>query len=224
MDLKEIFAKAENGTMTFDQFDAAVKSAGIKLADLSSGNYVSKNKYDTDLGTRDSNIQTLNDTINQRDTDLANLKKQLEDAGADAEKIKGLNTQLASLQSKYDTDMKNYQAQIAKTTSEYAVKDFANSKNFTSNAAKRDFINSMIAKNLTVENGKIIGGEDFTTDYKTENPDAFVTEQTQTSAPENKPKFVSSTDKTSEPTPDPTNGFAKAFNFSSLRGEMPKRQ
>ena len=223
MDLKELFSKADGGVFTYEAFESAIKEAGIKLADLSSGEYVSKHKYDDDIKAKDDNITKLNDTITKRDTDLANLKKQLEEAGTDATKLGELTTQFNDLQTKYDTDIKEYQAQLKQQEYEFAVKDFANSKSFTSNAAKRDFVQSMIAKNLNVENGKIIGGEDFTTGYLADNPDAFVKEQeTAPASVDSKPKFVSSTDQVSSPAPDPTNGFAKAFNFASLRGEMPK--
>lgn len=221
MDLKELFSKAEGGVFTYEAFESALKDAGIKLADLSSGEYVSKHKYDDDIKAKDDNIAKLNDTIAKRDTDLANLKSQLEEAGTDATKLGELTTQFNDLQTKYDTDIKEYQAQLKQQEYEFAVRDFAGNKSFTSNAAKRDFIQSMIAKNLTVENGKIIGGEDFATGYLADNPDAFVTQQEQPVA-DNKPKFVSSTDTVSSPAPDPTNGFAKAFNFASLRGETPK--
>ena len=222
MDLKELFSKAEGGVFTYDTFMSAINAAGIKLADLSTGEYVSKRKYDDDLKVKEDTITTLNGTISKRDEDLAGLKEKLKEAGTDATKLGELTTQFNDLQTKYDTDIKEYQAQLKQQEYEFAVKDFANAKSFTSNAAKRDFIQSMIAKNLNVENGKIIGGEDFTTGYLADNPDAFVTEQTETVV-DNKPKFVSSTDPITVAQPDPTNGFAKAFNFSSLRGEMPKK-
>ena len=215
MDLKELFNKAEGGVFNYEAFESAIKNAGIKLADLSTGEYVSKNKYDDDIQAKDTNISKLNDTITARDADLANLKQQLEDAGTDATKLGELTTKFNDLQTKYDTDIKEYQAQLKKQEYEFAVKDFANSKAFTSNAAKRDFIQSMIAKNLNLEDGKIIGGEDFTTGYLADNPDAFVKETEPTAPAVDKPKFVSSTDTVVEPTPDPTNGFAKAFGFVS---------
>jgi len=218
MDLRAIFASAEGGVLNYEGFESAIKTAGIKLADLSTGNYVARNKYDDDIKAKDDNIKTLNETITQRDADLAGLKQQLTDAGTDAKKLGELTTKFNDLQTKYDTDTKDYQAKLKQVEYEYAVKDFANGKNFTSNAAKRDFIQSMIAKGLNLENGKIIGGDDFTTGYLADNPDAFVKEQETQPVVENKPQFVSSTDQVSTPNPDATNGFAKAFNFTPIRG------
>ena len=53
MNIKEIFDKAENGTLTFEQFDSLAKEGNAKFADLSEGNYVSKSKYEDDLSSKD---------------------------------------------------------------------------------------------------------------------------------------------------------------------------
>ena len=167
MNVKELFDKAENGTLTWEQFESAAKASNAKFADINEGNYVSKHKYDDDITARDTQITTLNDTISTRDKDLANLKNQLKDAGTDATKLSDLTNEFDTLKTKYDTDTKAYKEQLKKQAYEFAVRDFANSKKFTSNAAKRDFIQSMIAKNLKVENDKIIGADDFVTIYST---------------------------------------------------------
>ena len=102
MNLKEIFDKAEDGTLTYDQFMAAVTEGKAKFVDLSEGDYVAKQKYTDDLAARDTRIATLDTTLKDRDADLANLKTQLQNAGNDSEKLSTLNTQFSELQSKYD--------------------------------------------------------------------------------------------------------------------------
>jgi len=185
MNLKEIFEKSaeENGSLTFEQFEAIAKESGAKFADLSDGKYVSKSKYDADLKAKDtqienfnSQIENLNQTVTTRDEDLKNLQKQLEEAGQDADKLANLNTQFNALQEQYNNDVKSYQDKMQKQQYEFAVKEFASTKQFSSNAAKRDFINSMIAKNLQMEDGKILGREDFFEKYAEEDPNAFKVE------------------------------------------------
>lgn len=168
--LKNLFGAQ---SLTYDQFVQAANGAGVKLADLSSGGYVSKSKYDTDLASKDGQIQTLNAAISQRDSDLADVRSQLSAAGADAGKLSTLNTQLKDLQTKYDKDMQAYQDKLNAQAYEFAVKEYAGQHSFTSNAAKRDFINSMIAKGLQMEDGKLIGADDFKEAYSAENADAF---------------------------------------------------
>lgn len=187
MTVKELFDKAENGTLTWEQFQAAMGEA--KFVDLSEGHYVSKQKFDDELAKKDTQINTLNGTIQTRDTDLATLQQTLKDAG-DIEALKNASKDLADLQKKYDKETKDYQSQLKKQAYEFAVKDFANSKNFTSNAAKRDFIQSMLAKNLNFEDGKIIGAEDFAQMYSKDNEDAF---KKVTEPKEPKPQFAQGT-------------------------------
>ena len=223
MTIEELFKKSENGTLTYEQFTQLAGTA--KFADLSEGNYVSKQKYTDELASRDTRITTLTDTITTRDTDLANLQEQLKNAGTDTEKLNDVNTKFSDLQKQYDKDTKAYQKQLKEQAYKFAVKEFANSKKFTSNAAKRDFVNSMLSKNLQMENDRIIGAEDFVSMYLQENDDAFVKEQQQTPdepTAHQKPVFVTSTqDKTPVPE-DVTGGFGKAFNFNFVH--PPKQQ
>jgi hypothetical protein len=217
MTVKELFEKSENGTLTFEQFQSLAKNNSAKFTDLSEGVYVSKQKYDNDISAKDGQITALNETIQTRDTDLVSIKKQLEDAGADAQKLSTLSTDLSTLQGKYDADIKSYQKQLAKQAYEFAVKEFANGKKFTSNAAKRDFINSMIAKDLKMDKDKILGAEDFVTSYSTDNADAFVVDKPDEPNPTSTPlpAFVN---PTPGPTPSGDNGaFSSVFNFVGVR-------
>ena len=228
MNIKELFDKAENGTLTYEQLMAAAGDA--KFVDLSEGKYVSKSKYDSDLRAKDAQMEglngqitALNETIATRDTDLTALQNQLAEAGQDATKLSELNAQLTSLQQKYDTDTQNYQNQMRQQSYEFAVREFANTKKFTSQAAKRDFTQAMIAKGLQMEGNKLIGGEDFVSIYSAENADAFVVETpaptpapAPTTAPTPVPEIVA-------PTPGPTPSGDKdggfSFNFSRLRSD-----
>ena len=216
MTVKELFDNAEGGTLTWEQFQSAMGTA--KFVDLSDGGYVSRNKYDSDLASKDTQITRLNDTISARDKDLAGLKEQLTNAGTDAEKLTQLTGEFDSLKSKYDADTKSFKAQLKKQAYEFAVRDFASGKKFTSNAAKRDFIQSMIAKDLKFEDNKIIGADDFVQMYSAENEDAFAVETSQTTPPQEsqKPQFVSST-QGSEVASSEQNGFLNAFHFMGVR-------
>lgn len=234
MNIKDIFDTAEGGTLTYEQFEAATKAANAKFADLSDGKYVSKSKYDADLKAkdteieakvteiagRDEQIKTLNDTIGSRDTDLANLKQQLEEAGQDATKLEELNSKISTMQSKYEADVQGYQAQLQKQAYEFAVKEYAQTKNFTSQAARRDFVQSMIARNLQMEDGKILGRDDFAEKYFAENADALVVEKPADPAPSEPPTPPVVVPEIVAPTPGPSpdnkdNAFQ--FNFTGVR-------
>lgn len=218
MTLKDLFNKAEGGVLTYDQFVAFAQEGKAKFVDLSEGKYVDKQKYDDDLSARDTRIKTLDDTIKSRDTDLGNLRTQLEAAGTDAGKLSQLTTDFTNLQSKYDKDTKAYEKQLKDQEYKYAVRDFANQQKFTSQAAKRDFINSMLEKRLTIENDVIVGASDFVTAYTKDNADAFVVEQpANTNTGTVKPHFVEPTSPQGSPSGEPN-----PFNFNFV-GVRPKK-
>lgn len=225
-DVKELFDKAENGVLTYDQFMTLAKEANAKLVDLNEGGYVSKNKYESELEAKSKEIETLNGTISTRDTDLETLKQQLDAAGADTTKLAELTNQFNELQSKYDNDSKAYKKQLSKQAYEFAVKEFASKQNFSSQAAKRDFIQSMIAKELKMENDSILGADDFVKAYTENNQDAFILDidddddddDTEDIGSESKPQFVGSTPGADDThSTDTTDGFAKAFHFTPIR-------
>ena len=219
MNIKELFDKAEGGTLTWTQFEALAKAEGAKFTDLSEGKYVSKDKYDDGIGAKDKSIEQLNSTIAQRDTDLENLKKQLASAGTDADKLAKLQTDFDALQGRYTTDMEAYQKQIASQQYEFACREFANSQKFSSNAAKRDFTTAMIGANLKYDNGKIMGADDFVKSYSEDNADAFMKEDASTTPPpatptQPKPHFAGPTSGSTQGSePKPIFGF----NFTPIR-------
>lgn len=175
MNVKELFDKSESGTLTYEEF---TKLAGdAKFVDLNEGEYVSRNKYQSELDAKTREIETLSSTISTRDGDLETLKKQLEEAGTDSTKLDELNAQFTALKDKYDTDTKNYKKQLESQAYDFGVREYANTLKFTSEAAKRDFIQQMNAAKLKMDKDHILGATDFQESYKTSNPDAFVVEE-----------------------------------------------
>lgn len=215
MTIKELFEKS-NEPLTYEAFEKLMKESGAKFADLSEGNYVSKDKFDNEVAGKEGQINQLNDTLKARDKDLKDLKAQLKEAGTDADKLTELETQLGNLQTQYKQDTDNYKAQLSKQAYEFAVKEFASGKKFSSNAAKRDFISSMIQKELKMEGDKILGADDFVTAYSTDNADAFVVEKPEPSKQEEpKPTFSQSVNTQGNNNPQPDNPFG--FHFNAIR-------
>lgn len=231
MELKKVFETGENGTLTYEQFMEIANKEKAKFVDLSEGKYVSSAKYTDEIAAKDKEIETLNSTINTRDTDLTSLKKQLEEAGVDAGKLKELTDSLSTLQSKYDTETKSYKDQLKKQAYEFAVKDFANTQKFTSSAAKREFIRSMIDAELKMDkDSTIMGAQDFVTSYAKDNSDSFVTEDPNAGNDLNNPDagqqgfnaqggeaphFISSTPGNAGSNGSSTTGFN--FSFTGVR-------
>ena len=79
MNLKELLGESFKEDMTFADIETAL--AGMKLADLSKGQYVDKNKYETD-------VNKLKGDLSQRDNELRDKmteeqKKQADDLAKD---------------------------------------------------------------------------------------------------------------------------------------------
>lgn len=209
--LKALFDEVEGGKLGYDELKAACENAKIKLANLSTGDYVGKQKYADDINARDTRISTLEDTLATRDSDLAQVKEQLKDAGVNKEKLSSLTSQLEGLQSKYDADTKKLADDMMKQKKNYAVRDFANTKKFTSQAARRDFENYMLSKDFSLsDDGTLMGGDDFVAEYSKDNADAFVVETNDTQEAKQSanplPQFVA-------PTPGNSNNSDKSFKF-----------
>ena len=217
--INSIFEQAEGGVLTQAQFEAICADKGIKLADLSTGNYVAKSKFDSELSNRDNQINMLNTTIKQRDEDLTGLQNKLNEAGMDSTKLAEVTTNLQNLQNKYDADTKKLQQELKKQNYTYAVREFANSKKFTSNAAKKQFISEMIGAELKMDKDSILGADDFLNNYMTDNADSFVVEKEEPEEKVFKPFFVNSTTTQDIVEEDPTGGFSSLFNFQSVRGK-----
>lgn len=221
MTIKELFDKAENGTLNYETFEKLMKEGNAKFVDLSEGAYVSRDKFENEVSNKENQITQLNDTIKQRDKDLKALNTQLKEAGADAEKLAEFQNQIDTLQAQYKQDTDNYKAQLSKQAYEFAVKDFANGKKFSSNAAKRDFISSMIGKELKMEGDKILGADDFVKAYSTDNADAFIVDEPKPQVDEPKPTFSQSVN-TQQVEVKNDNPFG--FHFSGIRQPNPNNK
>lgn len=206
MDVKELFSKAENGTLTYEQFSELATKSNAKFADLSSGNYVSKQKYDDDIANRDTTITELRGNITTRDNDLKDLQEKIKTAGENDNKISELTEQLSNLQTQYGKEKESLQAKLDEQAREFAAKSYAKDLKFTSKAAERDFTTCLINKRLTLENGKLVGADDFKKSYEAENTDAFLAEEKKKA-----PQFVQKTDGKIEPPEKPI------FNFAGVR-------
>lgn len=222
MKLKDLFDKAENGTLTYEQFKAAMDTAKANFVDIAEGGYVSKHKYEDDLKAKDTQITTLNETITKRDTDLNDLKGKLKEAGTDATKLAELSTNFEDLQSRYNADIQSYKDQLASQAYEFAVKEFVGTKKFTSNAAKRDFTQAMINKKLQMGERGILGADDFVKEYSVDNADAFVKDDDDKQQPNPKPTFAGPTSGNNNPQTE--NEFIKAFNFTGVRPQQQQQQ
>ena len=82
----------------------------------------------------------------------------------------------------YDPDWKNKaaeaeskaKAQVAALQSDFAAQSAVSGVRFSCESARKAFLAELKAKNLTLQDGKLLGFDDFLADYKKTDPNAFV--------------------------------------------------
>ena len=148
--LKEIFG---DGALTYDQLVAKVAEKKMKLADLSTGGYVGKEKFEA-LNTEKSGLETR----------LNEANKKLE--GYDPEwKTKAEQAKAAA------------DEQVQAVQRSFAMKEQAANLKFSSESAKRAFIADLEAKKLPIQDGKVLGFDDFAKSYRERDPGAFLPDE-----------------------------------------------
>ena len=165
-----------------------------------------RNKLETVEGDKKAIEAKYNTDIAQRDTDLATLQEKLKNAGADANKLSNLQTDFDTLQQTYNTAKADYEKQLAEQAYDFAIKENSSKLKFSSNSAKKAFMSDLKAKNLSMENGKILGFDDFVDAYKEQDAGAFITENPTPKNDEPKPSFSGKTNPSNktDPQPEPT--------------------
>lgn len=155
--LKEIFS---GGALTYEQLAEAVQEKGIELADLATGAYAPQ------------------DRLTALETERDALKTQLTDAnqaikGFETLDVESIKAKAAEWESKYNADTQALRDQLAQTEYSFAVKEAANGLQFTSESARRAFLSDLTAQKLPLQDGKLLGMEDYVKGYQKNDPGAF---------------------------------------------------
>ena len=134
-----------------------------KLENAESERDTYKNKYDED--------------IKKRDADLEDLQKKLKNAGVDAEKLKTLETDLATLKTTYEESKGEYEKKLADQAYEFALKRKVDGLKFSSNSAKKAFIADAMKEEMKIKDGELQGFDSFVKSYKENDAGAFISEE-----------------------------------------------
>lgn len=118
----------------------------------------------------------------EHSAEIAKLQEQLSAANNQIKEFQSMNideikASAAAWQEKYAASEKAWNEKLAGLKYEAAAKDAIADIKFSSNSARRAFLNDLKAKNLPLENDKITGFSDFLESYKESDPDAFVSEE-----------------------------------------------
>lgn len=131
---------------------------------INDGTYIPKAKFDN---------------INEQKKDLENQLKETNDKMQELSKVdtEELKKQIADLQTKYEEDTKALNEKYNKREYDIKLNDYTKDLKFSSNSAKKSFMNDLKAKELKFEEDKLVGFDDFVSLYKENDPTAFIEEE-----------------------------------------------
>lgn len=176
MELRELL-----GEELFSQVDAKIqehnsgepdKLKHVRYADLSEGNYVSREKYTT--------LQTESN----------GYKAQLEDANKEIKSykdmdIEGIKQKAADWEQKYIADTAKLNKQLDDQKKSFAAERYLDSQKIKSPLAKKSILADFLAQDMKFrDDGTFEGAEEYMKKVREQYPDDFETE----SKPEDKPE------------------------------------
>lgn len=192
MDLSKIFG---DKSLTQSEFEAAIKAENIKLADLSTGDYVAKGK----LTEQTDKVKELNGTI-------ANLEKQVEELKeADPE----------ALQKKIDELQKNIDDR--KKADEDAEKESRLSERFNAATGDKKFINDFTKNGVLGEFKKALDNEENKGKSDKEIYEDLVKDRDGIFQNPNNSVDIPPSNPDAKPPAGSASGFAKIIEQSKLR-------
>ncbi len=189
---EELYSQTKEKVNSYNQEH---KDKPIKMVNLSEGNYVSKEKFDS------------------KETEVSNLKTQIEDANKEIQSYKDMDIDsikksAEDWETKFKELEQNQKAEREKSIRDERTNAFFNDVKFASESAKAGVIAQFDAKEFKYdeETGKFQGASEWLEELKNKDTGAFLSEVAN-------PKF------TTKPTA-PIQGFDEVKNNISLNSKF----
>lgn len=145
-------------------YNQVKEKIGEKELIINDGSYIPKKKFD-DLNNDKKDLQKQLEEVNAKVQELSSV---------DEEKFK---KEIEDLKLKYETDTKALNDKWDLREKEYLISDLTRDLKFSSESAKKTFIRDLTEKDLKIENGKMLGYDDFLNEYRKNDEGAFVPEK-----------------------------------------------
>jgi hypothetical protein len=171
----------------------------IKVEGLENG--LPKEVIDKIMELNGNSINELKKENERLKTEKAGLETQLTEANKKIEGFKEIDVdkiraEVDEWKEKYETDTQKLKDSLTQKDYDYKINELTNGLKFSSNGAKRSFIEDLKAKDLKLENDSLLGFDDFVKSYRETDPSAFMQEETKTET------FTSTGENHSESTSD----------------------
>lgn len=189
MNLQELL-----GEELFSQVDAKItehnngiedKLKHVRFADLSEGNYVSREKYQT-LETKSNGLETQ---LGEANNTIKSYKEM---------DIDGIRQSAENWETKYKEDTASLQNKLSEQEKRFAAERYLDGQKIKSPLSRKTILNEFLSKDLEYKDGKFSGADEYMKSVKEQYPDEFESDDPQ--EPDKK-IFVRGTKQTYKPTP-----------------------
>lgn len=172
----------------------------------------------SDIEKHKNQVNKLTQELETANEQVEAYKTQLDDANTQIQAFKdmdidGIRKSADDWKVKYDTDIQALQEKMNAKEYEFAVKEYANQFKFTSDRVKNSIIQDLKAKEFKLENGSLLGADDYMKQLRESEPTSFVSDEPQ----DKLPQFSKPTG--GNPPQEPTFGFANMFTGVRTRPE-----
>lgn len=153
----------------------------LKNLDIGGGAHLSDDLIEQIMAEDGKAKSELQNTINTLTAERDGLKTQLSDANTAIQSYKdmdidGIKKAAADWETKYNSDTKALKDQLEGVKYGYAVDNAVSGIKFTSDSARKAFVSDLTAKGLKLQDGKLLGLDDFTKTYRENDPGAFASD------------------------------------------------
>lgn len=155
-----------------------MKREFLEGLDLGEGVKLSKAAIDAIMAENGRDIEAKNNTITTLTTERDGLKTQLATANDTIKSYKdvdveGIKAKADAWETKYNEDTQALKDQLDAANYGFAVNGAVAGLKFTSESAKKAFVADLTAKKLPLQEGKLLGMDDFVKSYQESDPGAF---------------------------------------------------
>jgi hypothetical protein len=156
----------------------------ITLPDEVINNIIAENGKDIE-GTKtklNGQIENLQSELKSKDEMLNNVNSEIEKyKGMDIESIKKSADEWKNKYTEFENQTKaekeTYEKQLKEQAYDFKLKEAIGGFKFPNELTKEAFYNKLKAKNLPIENEKLLGLDDYVKEIGEQNPGMFITEQ-----------------------------------------------
>lgn len=160
-----------------ENIESILKKIGIEIPEEKKSDFdkaFNKNyKTVSEMDTVKENLKNANEQLKQRDADLEELKKTMKGLEEGNENAKKLTEQIEALQKKSKEEKEALEKQIESQKYDFAIEKRCAGLKFSSKAGRKAFISDLKEKELKMEDGEILGFDDFVKSYKENDAGVF---------------------------------------------------